>query len=437
MTRGRMILASAGLFAAAFIAGSLLRVDQSAAARRVRARIASVRGPKFPAGDTLALADTMRARCGALTGRPKMDCYGAQLEGLRVQRGTRFAMGALDRLTTIDREVAYSGHEYAHMIGIASYKDGLDVTSAFASCTEILQSGCYHGVIETYLLSVPHIGREEVNAVCRAWSGPDGDRWLRFQCVHGMGHGLELALRHDLPKALAGCDLLAEEWDRKSCYGGAFMENIVFAVDPSMAQMVMGDAPADHHASMPGMAEGPAYKMIDRSDPYYPCDALPGTYQEDCWMMQGAVMLQIYNGDFAKTFAACDGAPEPWRATCYQGTGTEISGAVMMDHHDAILYCQRGSARYRPWCYEGVVKNFVDVTARSEDAVAFCREVPERGGQLLCYQSVGEEIAALRNTPEQRRPLCEAVTGDPAGRDACLFGAQVIPAPPRGIPAVD
>jgi len=432
MTTGmRRLGLGAAIFAIAFVIGSVARVDQSAAARAVIAKVEAWRGPRFPSGDTLTVADTLHARCGALSGKDKVNCYDAQLLALRVQRGTRFAMGTLNRLTALDHDVAFTGHEYAHAIGIAAYKASRDVAGAFTSCTEILQSGCYHGVIQTYLLSVPAIDSTAVNTVCKAWSAPDADRWLRFQCVHGMGHGLEMSLAHDLPKALAGCDLLVEEWDRKSCYGGAFMENVVFATDPSMAQMVMGDEPGGHDMAMPSMTK---YKMIDRSDPYYPCSAIGARYQEDCWLMQPAVMLQIYDGDFDRTFKACDGAPVEWRAACYQGTGTEVSGATTMNHADAIAFCSRGSARWRPWCYTGVVKNFIDVTAKSADGISFCKEIPDRPSQLKCYVSVGEEISVMRHALADRKPFCDVITGDAEGRDACLYGAQLPVKLPAGTP---
>ena len=429
--RVRKLVWGAAIFASAFVIGSAARVDQSAAARAVAARVASLRGPHFPPGDTLVIADTLHARCGRHSGKDKVDCYNEQLLALRVQRGTRFAMGALNRLSALDHDVAFTGHEYAHAIGIAAYKASHQVAPAFSSCTEILQSGCYHGVIQTYLLSVPKMDSAAVNSTCTAWSSPDADRWLRFQCVHGMGHGLEMSLAHDLPKALGGCDLLVEEWDRKSCYGGAFMENVVFATDPSMAQMVMGDDPGMHDMAMPGMTK---YKMIDRADPYYPCNALGAKYQEDCWLMQPAVMLQIYDGDFDRTFKACNGAPLEWRPACYQGTGTEVSGATTMNHQDAISFCSRGIARWRPWCYTGVVKNFIDVTAKSADGIAFCKEIPDRPSQLRCYLSVGEEVAVMRHSLEERKPLCDAITGDADGRDACLYGAQLPVKLPRGTP---
>jgi hypothetical protein len=434
VNRQRVLIASI-LFLAAFVAGSVLHTGTRAGVRALEGKVRAMRGPKFPDGDTLVIADTLFARCGKGEATAKERCYGPQVLALREQRGTHFAMGALHRLIALDRDVAFTGHDYAHMIGISTFKASGDFPTSFKSCTEILQSGCYHGVIQTYLMSFPAVGAPEVQAACREWSSPDGDRWLRFQCVHGMGHGLTMFYDHDLPRALKGCDLLAEEWDQKSCYGGAFMENIVFATDPSMANMVMGkddakmDMPMDAHG-----ASAAKYKMIDRADPFFPCSALGDRYQADCWQMQPAVMLYEFDGDWTKTFAACDKAPVAWRPECYQGLGTSISGGTIQDHDDAIRLCSRGGARYQPWCYEGVVKNFIDVTAKSADGISFCKVVPGLANRLKCYQSVGEEIAVLRNSLDERAPLCDVITGDAAGRDACRYGAQLIVDPPKGLP---
>ena len=436
VNRKRIVIASL-VFLGAFLAGSVARVDARAGMRALEGKMRAVTGPKFPAGDTLAIADTLFARCGKTDVRMKERCYEPQVLALRAQRGTRFAMGALHRLIALDRDVAYSGHDYAHMIGITTYKASGDFSSSFKSCTEILQSGCYHGVIQTYLMSFPNVGSPEVNSVCREYTTPEADRWLRFQCVHGMGHGLTMFYDHDLPQALKGCDMLGEEWDQKSCYGGAFMENIVFATDPSMANMVMGKEEAGGKMDMPMNEHGtarPKFKMIDRADPFFPCSALGDRYQADCWQMQPAVMMYLFDGDWAKSFAACDRAPDRWRAECYQGLGTTISGGTIQNHDDAIRLCSRGSERYQPWCYEGVVKNFIDVTAKSGDGISFCKVVPGLANRLKCYQSVGEEIAVLRNALDDRKPLCDVITGDPAGRDACLFGAQLTTEPPRGLP---
>jgi len=435
--RAKLVLGGLAIFAVSFTLGSVTHPDFAKAAHTVAARLKPARGPKFPEGDTLVVADTIKGRCAKAARAARRDCYMAQLLALRVQRGTRFAMGTLNRLTTLDREMAAEGHDYSHMIGITAFKDSKDVVGSFKSCTEILQSGCYHGVIQTYLLSVPNVGATEVNALCSEWSTPDADRWLRFQCVHGMGHGLTMFYEHDLPKALAGCDLLADEWDQKSCYGGAFMENVVYATDPRMAHMVMGDADGMAGMDMSGAghaAAPPKFKMIDKADPFFPCSGVGARYQEDCWAMQPAVLLTHYDGDFTKTFRGCDRAPKPWRTTCYSGTGTEVSGYAQGDHQQAIGLCSKGNPRYQPWCFRGVVKNFIDVTAKAGDGLKFCKVVPGRPNQMECYLAVGEEIAVLRNTLEERRPMCEAIAGDAGGRDACLLGAQVITERPAGLP---
>ena len=450
-SRTKMILGGIAIFAVAFTIGNVTRPDVSQAAKAVAARLRPSRGPKFPEGDTLVMADTIKARCGKGAEAGRRNCYMGQLLALRAQRGTRFAMGTLGRLATIDRAVDQEGHDYSHMIGITAYKESKDVTGSFKSCTEILQSGCYHGVIQTYLISQKSVGATEINTVCKEWTSPDADRWLRFQCVHGMGHGLTMFYDHDLPRALLGCDMLNEEWDQKSCYGGAFMENVVYATDPRMAHMVMDDAAGGDHGAdshgggMAGMDMGGAapaptagkYKMIDKADLFFPCDAMAARYQEDCWAMQPAVMLQLTDGSFEKTFRGCDGAPKEWRTVCYAGTGTEVSGYALRDQQAAIGMCLKGQPKYQPWCFRGVVKNFIDVTAKADDGMKFCKIVPGRPNQMECYRAVGEEIAVLRNTLEGRRPMCEVITGDAGGRDACLFGAQVLTDRPKGVPVAE
>ena len=96
-------------------------------------------------------------------------------------------------------------------------------------CRDDWQSGCYHGVLEAYFLSQPTVGQAQVAAVCNGQIKADEKLILKFQCVHGLGHGLMMYLDHNLPKALQYCDYQAADWDRQSCYGGVFMENIIYA----------------------------------------------------------------------------------------------------------------------------------------------------------------------------------------------------------------
>ena len=77
----------------------------------------------------------------------------------------------------------------------------------------------------------------------------------------------------------------------------------------------------------------------------------------------------------------------------------------------------------------GVVKNFIDLTAKVDDGIVYCRDLSGSANRLKCYEAVGEEIATLRNDPKEREAACAAVAE--AYRDACRSGARL----PRGRPS--
>ena len=94
--------------------------------------------------------------------------------------------------------------------------------------------------------------------------------------------------------------------------------------------------------------------------------------------------------------------------------------------------CSLGNPDYQPWCYVGVVKNFIDITAKPESGLKFCPRVPGRENQMKCYEAVGEEIWALTSNDTQRTSLCGKAEGELY--EACRYGARLTPEPPVGIP---
>lgn len=368
---------------------------------------------------TAADAPEDPAACAGKAAGEKRPCY----EGLLLRRlssaGIASALEALKRFGEADRDVARDGHVYAHAIGRAAYETAETVGETFARCSEIYQSGCYHGVIQAYFEDVARGDdpeADDADRLCAAYRGQGGNRWLLFQCVHGMGHGLMSIHGHDLPRALRDCDLLSESWDRESCYGGAFMENVVNATAP-------------HHG---GHSSG-RFKALDPRDPLYPCSVVEPRYVAACYQMQTSVILFHNKRDFAAAARVCDGAPVAMRPSCYQSLGRDISSTTLQDHGESIRLCSLGNPRYQPWCYVGLVKNFVDLTARTEDGFAFCRRAPGRGNKLKCYEAVGEQIAVLEGRPEERAARCRQ--SDRAFEEACRFGARLNARPPAGLPS--
>ena len=378
--------------------------------------------------DSTSIAIALHRQCGTLGGEAKTTCYSRPLDSLAALGEVRKAMGSLARIMVLDEAVRRDSHVFAHGIGIAGGKRGGDIAATFAMCDPSSQSGCYHGVIQAYFSSATKIGPQEVNGLCEPFRGENADRWLRFQCVHGAGHGLEMVYSHDLPKALAGCDYFQDPWDKRSCYGGAFMENIVnFTMPKHPSHGMESAASADEHAGMDHGDHEP-FKAIDPEDPLYPCSIVAEQYLVSCYEMQTSVILYLNRGNIAAAAKTCDTAPGKMRYVCYQSLGRDISAYALQDHAKSKAMCELGTARYQPWCYFGLVKNFVDLNARAEDGLSFCKSVTGEANKMKCYEAVGEQIGTLRNDSESRRKLCLPSESDYLS--ACLYGARVSPTPP-------
>ena len=385
-------------------------------------------------GDSVAIAEMLHLACDDAGKR--QECLEAQLVPLAADGHVKVAMGALGELAEMDSGIRVDGHVYAHGIGIAAGQTTSDVAASFTQCSESFQSGCYHGVIQAWFGKLDTITPDDANALCKPFTANESQRWIRFQCVHGMGHGFTMLYKHDLKQGLEGCDLLTDDWDRHSCYGGAFMENIVNVTNPHHpAAALAHEAHGGDHGSSDSSSEHaghdmsamkPAaepFKAIDPKDQQYPCSALGEKYQTACYGMQTSVMLHNNGGDMASTAKSCGEAPANVRAVCFASLGRDISSYSRQNHGEAIRMCSVAQDAYEPWCYLGVVKNLIDLNARPADGMAFCKSISGESNKQLCYAAVGEQILVLEPDVEKRRAQC----GDSelAYRAACLYGANV------------
>lgn len=403
------------------------------------------------AGDTLELADQAVTRCRLLRGKAKSDCYEEILLNLVKERRIRLAMATLARIGELDIDVRRIGHDYSHVVGINAWRPGQDIGDAYDQCTELFQSGCYHGVIQVYL-TARGIDSSSVPELCNSIPSARDVLFLRFQCVHGLGHGMVMLNNAHLPRALEGCDLLPSAWDRDSCYGGAFMEFILagrgqshgdhaahVAAELAAADTTGAAGGGGGHDAHGGHAHGPApaaapsdtFAIRRQGDLLYPCNAVGEAYQRACYAMQAGIMVETVGLDFGKVAQGCDQAPAQWIPTCYQGIGTYVSGATVRDPAAAIAECNKGRADYQPWCYIGAVKNFIDVTARPEDGLEFCARIGHQANRAACYVAVGEQVSVLMSWMNERDAFCAKVASE--GQAACRFGAGLTDDPPQGL----
>jgi hypothetical protein len=373
-------------------------------------------------GDSIAMAKEAVSSCVHADGTHKIPCYEKILLPLVDKGGPKLAMGTLMQVALADKEVQAFGHVYAHAIGIHAFENDRNVERTFSSCNDSFQSGCYHGVIQAYFSHSSSVDTASVRALCMPWVQNGVYGWLRFQCMHGMGHGLTIWYKHNLVQALNGCDLLVESWDRDSCYGGAFMENVVDATEP------------DH--GMPGMDMGgmeTKFKQIDPKNLNYPCTILPERYLTTCYQNQVSIIMFFDNHEMPRVAKDCMNVPERYRYMCFTGFGTDINSFVVGDHLKAIALCSDAPMKYREWCIIGVVKNIIDVSAKTADGVSFCQKVDDHHLKSRCYEAVGEESVSLESQPAIRETYC--AVSEPGYIEACRFGARLTTVAPPGLKA--
>ena len=360
------------------------------------------------------------SNCSSQQVSAEQACYSRALHARLHGGGARAALALLDRLAEVDPHVRRDGHMYAHGIGIAALIDPRQVGRIFASCTPAWQSGCYHGVLQGYFLAVGRAGgvidQRSLDSLCQDYRGPRGDRWLLFQCTHGIGHGLTMFRNHDLPRALEGCDLISRLEERESCFGGAFMENIVHFTHPEMAEMpgMVANAMQVGHA-LP--AVGASWRPLDPNDLHYPCSVLPQRYLDACYTNQTTAMLFYTRQDVGRAAAECLKAPERVRRTCFFSLGRDIT-TIGHDYVEMSRLCARAAADFQPVCNQGVAESVVNMNADPAAGIAYCRAVASWQSKAACYDIVGRQASGMVDGAERRAAACRG--GEPAFIDACL-----------------
>jgi hypothetical protein len=363
-------------------------------------------------------------KCQASDQTKEQACYAAAMEG-RLAGGPAPALDLLGQLAALDPDVRRDGHMYAHRIGIAALTATADVSKVFSSCTPAWQSGCYHGVIQSYFLLTEQAGggieRTSVDGLCGDYRGTRAD--LLFQCTHGMGHGLVMLHRYDLPKALLACDLLSRPFEQEMCHAGAFMENIVNATHPHTPAPKEKAADAGHgghgdHGGHHGAGPATAFKALDPADPHYPCSIAGERYLIGCYTIQTSAMLHHAKGDLGKVAAECARAPEKARSTCFLSLGRDVSTIAAGKDAEAIRLCGLAVAAYRPVCHRGVVESIVNMNADPAEGIGYCKAVPAPDGKGACYAAIGLQALVLPDGETKRAKAC--VMAEEAMREVCL-----------------
>jgi len=286
-----------------------------------------------------------------------LTCYKEYLTG-KVQRDGPLA--AINEIKSVAKSDPYAGaqcHELTHIIGHEGFEKYGSISTAYSKGEGYCWSGYYHGVTEE---AIGKMGAQKVkeiaNDICADLAATKKYSFDHFNCVHGLGHGFMAVDSFNLFNALKTCDLLHDNWERESCYGGVFMENVMVAV------------------------RGDGTSMYLKPDqPLYPCTEVETTYKQQCYLMQTSYALKQNGYNFAETFRLCrDMQDSDFSMTCYHSIGRDASGASSSNIAKTKASCEQApSAEALEECVVGALKDFVSYYHSDKQALEFCAAFAE------------------------------------------------------------
>ncbi len=311
-------------------------------------------------------------------------------------RDTKQMLVDMETARQTDSSIENSCHPIAHAIGRYTFTKYGNVGDAFTVCDQSCHSGCYHGVMERLFYSDKEISetnqhltyddlKTKIPGICDEdkFKNPTGA--LIFQCLHGVGHAILYSLDYDFKGALKTCDLLADGYQRSSCYGGVIMENVT-AFDKSK-------------------------RDLKKEDPHYPCNSIDEKYRSDCYLMQTSVMYEYGLSD-QEIANQCRKAT-PYEGTCFVSLGRDLSNFVRInDKERTRKACEEYSSDYVASCIDGTIYALIDNTWDGRFAYDFCNTLKNPANQRICFRDANNYLkSSYQKTEEDVKNNCSQFAG--------------------------
>jgi len=302
-----------------------------------------------------------------------MHCAVSGLQDVSQNEEQKIVFSTFDELVSL-YEKNYSCHEIGHHLGMWLYGYIGDVSDALKLAKMVCGGAIYHGVIQNYL-AIEHFldkdpGEIDFEEICPKIIGHPYsiDRW---QCLHGLGHGLTIFYDYDVFQAVQICERLDPGWEQISCSKGVFMQNIVANFETGGGE-------------------------FDDSDRYYPCNQVEIKWAPSCYHYQTTYILLENDRFLAESYQDCDNIiPEEFVKYCYHGMGRQLEQNRGDKIEYALELCTYGlNADYYNDCFRGMVMTIVNGNSNPDLGFAFCTDLPSEF-KAECYDALGRWVMML------------------------------------------
>ena len=276
----------------------------------------------------------------------------------------------------------YPCHETSHhlgmwLIGHTSLENSLSMAK------QICGGGIFHGIFQNYLALENFQGQvpSQVNIdLCPVDENPYSI--FRWQCLHGIGHGLTVLYDYDVFSAVQRCNEFEPGFEQISCSKGVFMENV-------------------------GKFFENRGGNFEPQDLMYPCN-IENKFAPSCYHYHASIILLENEFDVEKSFEDCSKIiPSELSQYCYHGIGRQLSDQMRGSVARAQILCQAGEqpTENTSMCLRGMVMTLINRNSDMDRGFEFCNIV-QKEFKNDCYDALGKWLLMLHNEEEKRVIEC-------------------------------
>ena len=338
----------------------------------------------------------MLSGCAELSGWEKHVCLEDKFLDIAKGKGLEVAFERVFKeFSNGNKDVIEFCHGLTHRLGEKMYQRDSDDSQLFRyGIHGFCAYGYTHGmVIPALQQGVPP--EKFVKETCDALK-PEGERFQRITCFHGIGHGLIILRRYNIAEALLDCDRLVKyNYEKNDCFGGAFMESAF----PFHANLLHN---SETHFSPP-----PPYDRLTY------CSKLAERYKESCYSFSVPPTLVNLTGPFLEELTKCATLiTSGEKIYCYKGISRYVGFSVDFAPKRALDICLAGPTEAQELCITTALRTRIRRTTDLEGDGIFCGLAPKEY-QAACFSKLGESVVYLHSGEKESWPkLCKDVAGN-------------------------
>jgi len=276
-------------------------------------------------------------------------------------------------ISVLENNMTYC-HAPAHHLGEFLYDYTDDLETAISVADSRCGGAIFHGVLEKFFENSSN-NSISIDQIVPSKICPNKDNEFsleRYECLHGLGHGLTVYYQYDVFEAIKHCGDFSEDWEINTCSNGVFMENVDSYLSGSVA-------------------------MFEQNDVFYPCNKMDSKYASACYHHQNTFMLVQNNYSIPDTFSDCDNiTSQEYVKYCYRGMGRQlapVSSSIEIPVDPEIKFsqsieiCQKGQMQFQGNCLMGTLRVIIDQDSL-EEGFRYCEFLPEQF-KYDCYNLLG------------------------------------------------